>query len=119
MTLQELKYRVLLRLGVVAAGDSPNADDGATVELRYRALYNMLESDRLTRWNLSEDIPDEYEAPIIAMTAAECARDFGNADPGIQVEGKYGLPAASPAERQLRRLLSTTYVSTPAKSEYF
>jgi len=119
MTLQDLKYRVLLKLGVVAAGDSPNADDGATVALRYTDLYSLLAADRLTQWNVTDDIPDEFAAPIVLMTAAECGRDFGNTDPGLILEGKYGLPLPSPAERQLRRLVSTAYISRPARPEYF
>jgi hypothetical protein len=119
MTLQDLKYHVLLKLGVVAAGDSPNADDGATVELRYQTLHRHLTAARLTDWNVSADIPDEFDMPIIAMVAAESARDFGNTDPMLQAEGKLGLPNPSPAERQLRRLMSKTYVSTTARTEYF
>jgi hypothetical protein len=119
MTLQELKYRVLLKLHVCAAGDSPEADDGATVMLRYNALYNLLSADDLTSWNISDDIPDEYETPIVLMVAAECARDFANADPGMQMEGKYGLPQASIAERQLRKVAATKYISSPQRVEYF
>lgn len=119
MTLQDLKYHVLLKLGVVAAGDPVSPDDGATVELRYRSLHSLLEVEELTTWNVVEDIPEEFELPIVSMTAAECANDFANTDPAIQLAGKFGLPQASPAERTLRRLMATTYVSTPAKSEYF
>ncbi len=119
MTLQELKYRVLLKLGVVAAGDSPNPDDGATVLLRYTALHALLRLNELVDWDVSEDIPDEFETPIVLMTAAECARDFGDTDPGLQIEAKFGLPVPSPAERQLRQLNARTYVSKPAESEYF
>lgn len=119
MTLQDLKYDVLLKLGVVAAGDPVAPDDGATVELRYRALHAMLDIKSLCDWNVADDIPEEFRMPITMMVAAECARDFGNADPGIQLEGKFGLPTPSPAERQLRQLMSRTYVSKPATSEYF
>lgn len=119
MTLQDLKYRVLLRLGVVAAGDSPEADDSATVLLRYNALHALLLAQELIDWDLSEDIPDEFEVAMVPMVAAECARDFGNLDGNLQIEGRFGLPILSIAERTLRRLGARTYVSTPSQSEYF
>lgn len=119
MTLQDLKYHVLLKLSVVAAGDSPNSQDGATVELRYRSLHSQLTAHRLTDWSVSDDIPEEFETPVVAMVAADCARDFGNPDPLIQAEGKFGMSPPSPAERQIRRLLSRTYVTTTARTEYF
>jgi len=119
MTLQELKYRVLLKLGVVAAGDSPNPDDSATVLMRYRALHNVLTVRDLTNWNISDDIPEEVEEPITMMTAAACARDFGDVDPGIVLEGKFGLPQPSAAERQLRQIMAATYIRTPVNVEFF
>lgn len=119
MTLQELKYRVLLKLGVVAAGDSPNADDSAVVLIRYQALHNALTSRDLTNWNISDDIPEELELPLVAMVAAECARDFGNPDPALQAEGRFDLPQPSLAERQLRKAMARTYISTPVSVEYF
>jgi hypothetical protein len=120
MTLQDLKYRVLLRLGVVAAGDPVNPDDGATVEQRYRALHSMLSAQRLTDWNISDEVPDEFEGPICDMTAAESVGHFSHPDPASVIAlGKFGLPNLSPAERQLRRLMSRTYVSKTARTEYF
>lgn len=119
MTLQELKYRVLLKLNAVAAGDSPSPDDSAVVLLRYQALHNTLTSFDLTNWNIKDDIPEEVELALVPMTVAECARDFGNADPSIQVEGRFGLPQPSIAERLLRKIMTKTYVSTPVSVEYF
>ncbi len=119
MTLQELKYRVLLKLNVVAAGDVPNPDDGATVLTRYQALHATLSAQELTDWHVAEDVPAEFETPIVAMVAAECAPDFGNPDPAIVLDGKFGLPQPSPQERLLRRLMATTYVSSPVQTEYY
>lgn len=119
MTLQDLKYHVLLKLGVVAAGDSPNPDDGATVEMRYLSLYSMLVEDGLTLWSVDDSVPPEAELPIVAMVAAECANDFANTDPQIQLAGKFGLPSPSPAERTLRKLTATPYIGAPAQPEYF
>jgi hypothetical protein len=120
MTLQDLKYRVLLRLGVVAAGDSVNADDGATVERRYRALHSLLTAHRLTDWNVSDSVPDAFEMPITDMVAAESVGHFSHPDPASVVAlGKFGLAQPSPAERQLRKLMARTYVSKPARTEYF
>lgn len=119
MTLQELRYRVLLKLGAVAAGDSPSPDDAAVVLMRYQALHNTLTSRDLTNWNISDEIPDELELPLVAMVAAECARDFGNADPGIQLEGRFDLPQPSLAERQLRKTMARTYASAPVSVEFF
>jgi hypothetical protein len=120
MTLQELKYRVLLRLGVVAAGESVNADDGETVLLRYRALNALLLQRDLINWTSEEGVPDEYELPILDMVAAEAVGHFAHPDPqGVIAMGKFGLVPPSPAEIQLRQLASPSYMSRPVQTEYF
>lgn len=120
MTPQELKYRVLHKLGVVAAGESPAPDDGKTVEERYTALHGLLTANDLTDWNVSDDIPDAFEMPITDMVAAESVGHFAHPDPASVIAlGKFGLPQPSPAERHLRKLMSSTYVSKPVESEYF
>lgn len=119
MTLQELKYRVLLKLGVVAAGNPVNPDDGATVLLRYQALLALLTIEDLADWAVTDDVPDEFETPLVAMVAADCARDFGQTDQAIIAEGKFGLPQPSLAERQMRRIMARVYVNKPVTAEYF
>lgn len=120
MTLQELRSRVLLRLGVVAAGEPPNADDGQTVEMRYRALHALLFEKELIDWSFEEEIPDEVEDSITAMVAAESVGHFAHPDPASVVAmGKFGLVPPSPAERTLRQVMAASYVSTPVQTEYF
>jgi len=120
MTHQELKTRVLIRLGVLAAGEAPAPEDGQTVLDRYRVLNALLVQNDLINWTFSEDVPDEYEMVIIDMVAAEAVGHFANPDPASVIAmGKFGLTPPSPAERILRSLTARTYVNRPVESEYF
>ena len=120
MTLQELKTRVLIRLGVLAAGEPPAPEDGQTVLERYRPLNALLLEHGLIDWTHEDEVPAEYELVMIDMVAAEAVGHFAHPDPASVIAmGKFGLPSPSPAERQLRRLSATSYISRPVESEYF
>lgn len=120
MTLQDLKTRVLMRLGVLAAGEPPAPEDGQTVLDRYRALNALLLQKDLINWTDDEDVPDEYELVLIDMVAAEAVGYFAHPDPqGVIAMGKFGLVPPSPAERTLKQLASTGYISRTLRTEYF
>lgn len=121
MTRNDLFRRVLEKLEVTAAEEPADPGDLAAVERRYEQLHPQLSTENLCDWGLSEDIPDEFSVPVIAMLAHEAGPAFGR--PQNPLEGALSLMAAaggpSRAERMLRRMLAREYVSQAAQSEYF
>lgn len=122
MTPTALRRKVLEKLQVLASGEPVNAADGQVVQTAYESLHAILITDDLVTWVVSENIPDEFEGPIITMVAAELVDEFHTPDAlkiKILLEGKYNASPTSFAERQLRRLTSPGYNGEPAESEYF
>lgn len=126
MTVNELKERVLIRLAVLAAGESAVADDTELVGTRYAAVHDMLITEGLVNWTPTDDIPDWAELPMIAMVAAVCAHEFGvigQRFSELQQQGAFNLHPSqggpSLAERQLRRQTAKTYVPHPASAEFY
>lgn len=115
MTLPELRIAALQEAGILAAAESPSAEDDVLVTAKYAALYDMLLSEGLVAWAASDDLPDYASVPLTMMLAAVIAPAFG-------IEGqkladlRQGYAAA---ERMLRRQLAKHYVSHPVRSEYF
>jgi hypothetical protein len=122
MNPTQLRRKVLEKLQVLASGEPVDSDDGQLVQAAYESLHAILIADDLVTWVVSEDIPDEFEWPMIAMVAAELVDEFHCPD-GLKVkillEGKYNAAPTSFAERQLRRLTSPGYDGEPAETEYF
>lgn len=126
MTPTQLKQRVLEKLTVLAAGENPNIEDATLVGDRYASLHDMLITDALVNWTLTEDVPAWAESAIVMMVAAASADEFGVPEPAkseIKREGVYGLPSnlggPSLAEKQLRSQSARNFVYYPQASEYF
>lgn len=107
---EELVFRTLSKLKVVAAGQQPSAEDAQIVddmveptlaELAARSIYAYGDPDQI------EDECFEHLATILAQT---CAEDFGVAgDEGKRIR----------AENRLREIGAETLSGQPVKSEYF
>jgi hypothetical protein len=122
MTTQELFEKVLQKLQVTAAGEDSQPEDIALIRSRYTSLYNLLDSEQLVSWDITNDIPDNVEMPLTMMLAAHSGREFGivgQAYANLIAEGGLALTPMSWAERQLRRLMAKPYIPKPATSEYF
>lgn len=123
MTLADLYRKTLQRLGVLAVGEDPHADDTLLVADRYASLHELLLANDLTDWAVTDQPPDFAEIPLVAMLAYYCAGEFGRDSERYKIEGAIDLPGTeggpSRAERQLRKQLSAKYISEPAESEYF
>lgn len=126
MTPTELRSRALQELGVLATGEDANAADGAIVDQKYAALYEMLVTEGLVTWSVDDEIPEFAEQPMIWMTAHLCAGSFGVSPQKKSELEQLGalnlLPAKggpSLAERQLRRQLAKGFVYQPVQTEYF
>jgi hypothetical protein len=107
---------------VLAVAQTANADDVALLATKYANLYDMLLTEGLVAWALTEDIPAYAVEPVCMMLAALSAKDFGipEGEYGLmQAEGGLSLERPSLAERTLRRQLAKNYIYTPVQADYF
>lgn len=117
-----MKERIARKLGVLAVGNSLSPEDGQLIGERCLSLQRQLEALDIVNIDFQEGIDELYDDIITAMVAALLVDDFMLEEPKrstIAREGVLGLPAASPAERQLRKIVAPLRVSKPVKAEYF
>lgn len=122
MTLSDFYTHTLRRMRVLAVAQTANADDVALLATKYANLYDMLLTEGLVAWALTEDIPAYAVEPVCMMLAALSAKDFGipEGEYGLmQAEGGLSLERPSLAERTLRRQLAKNYIYTPVQADYF
>jgi hypothetical protein len=122
MTLTQLKTRVLERLMVLAAGETPNADDAQLVERRYREVHDMLLVNDLASWAVEEDIPDNCATAMRMIVAYYCAPEFGITGQfkgELAIEGALDASPVSLGERMLRKQQATSYTNEPSQPDYF
>jgi len=117
-----MKERIARKLGVLAVGNSLSAEDGDLIAERCLSLQKQLEALEIVTLDFEAGIDELYDDIISAMVAALLVDDFMVPEPRrstLAREGILGLPAASPAERQLRKVLAPLRVSKPVRAEYF
>jgi hypothetical protein len=117
-----MKERVGRKLGVLAVGNSLSPEDGQLIGERCLSLQRQLEALDIVNIDFASGTDELYADIIVAMVAALLVDDFMLEEPKrstIAREGILGLPAASPAERQLRKIIAPLRVSKPVKAEYY
>lgn len=117
-----MKERIARKLGVLAVGNSLSAEDGELIAERCLSLQKQLEALEIVNLDFEDGIDELYDDIISAMVAALLVDDFMLVEPKrstLAREGALGLPVASPAERQLRKVLAPQRVSKPVRAEYF
>lgn len=104
-TTAQLARRVLERLKVNPAGETPTAEDSQTIQDWYAAAFGEMKLSGLTYWDQS-DIPDEaFEA--LADYAAE------------RVGSDWGVQVSFDGESRLRRLASQGSTGRVVTGSYF
>lgn len=122
ISLPYMKERIARKLGVLAVGNSLSPEDGELIGERCLSLQQQLEAYDIVNIDFADGIDEQYDNIIVAMVAALLVDDFMLVEPKrsqIAGEGALGLPVASVAERQLRKILAPQRVSKPVKAEYF
>jgi hypothetical protein len=126
MTLTQLRTRVLQRIGVLASGENPDADDADVIQKRYEMVYNLLLDKNLATWAVTEDIPDSLEIPLLQIVSYYSAAEFGiigQLYEQLKIEGAIDLPkqmgGPSLGERMLRKSQAESYSNEPAQPDYF
>ena len=116
-TRRELVAEALINLGVLAAGQQPDAEDFEAVDNKFNPLIARLEQqDILDLDNTVDEIPAEFFAPLAILLADDSALMFGL--PGVPATP--GKP--SPVQAAIDQIRLITYgrpTYTPLKVEYF
>jgi hypothetical protein len=117
-----MRDRVARKLGVLPIGNTLSAEDSRLIGDHMQTVQAKLEDLDIANIDLSDGIDDSISDIIVAMVASTLVDEFQLEEPRrtrIAAEGAIGLPVASPAERQLRKILAPTRVSRPVRVDYF
>lgn len=107
-TIQSLQRRVLVKLQVIGAADTPEADDAALALQKLRAAHASLKKDRLVQWT-EQDIPDYAEEPYVQIAAFLAGPEFEKpVDPSWYLWGRAEI------ESGVQR-----YQTSTVRAEYF
>lgn len=71
-----LAPRVLMKLGVLGAEETPSSPDFVLAVDKLRAVHAWLKGERLLQWVMT-DIPDFAEEPYVMMAAFMTTDEFG------------------------------------------
>lgn len=93
-TTQDLAERVLLRLKVTGAGETPNNDDASLVKNFYATTFAEIEVLELTYWPVAS-IPDEAFEALADFIAGRIGPDFGKDRPDLEASGRQRLAVLS------------------------
>lgn len=107
-TTTQLAARVLERLKVTSAGDTPSAEDAQTIKAYYASTFAELGVDDLVYWD-EADIPDEAFEALSDLLAGRLAPDFGKTRPDLEASGT----------SRLRRLAAQGPTGRVLSGEYF
>lgn len=122
VNLPDFKERVAKKLGVLPVGNTLSAEDNFLIGQHCDSVQKKLSALDLAELDFDDGIDETYVDVIVAMVASTLVDEFMLVEPKrsqIAAEGALGLPVASPAERQLRKILAPTRVSRPVQTDYF
>jgi hypothetical protein len=89
-TAAALATRVLERLRVTAAGETPSAEDSATVTSFYSGIFAEETVNDLFFWD-EDDIPDEAFEALADFIAGKISSDFGDQRDDLEASGRMRL----------------------------
>lgn len=107
-TAAALAARVLERLRVTGAGETPSAEDSATVTSFYSGIFAEETINGLFYWD-EDDIPEEAFEALADYIGGKLGADFGEARTDLETDG----------ERRLRKLASQGSTGLTVTGSYF
>ena len=107
-TTQQLAVRVLERLKVIAAGDTPSSADAEAVKTYYANVYPEMQDDNLVFWDEASIDTRAFEA-LADFIAGRLAPDFTEPRPDLEASGL----------ARLRRLSADVPSYLPVGTDYF
>lgn len=109
-TKAELRNKVLQKLGIIDATETPRSEDQTLVEDAYDAVYQELRSRHLVDWGSTEDIPTWAVLHVRDLVAN-------------RVTNEYGLPRSLDEEliafKAMAKHLASDYHGQPTEATYF
>jgi len=116
-TRRELVTEALVNLGVLAAGQQPDAEDFEMVDNMYEPMVAWLEAAQIIDMDNTVDaIPAEWFNPLAVLLADEAALGFGL--PGVPAAPNSPSPVAAAIDKlRLATYARPTYEIQ--KTEYF
>jgi hypothetical protein len=123
VTLAELKNRVAQKLGLIAAGQDVNAEDGSLIGQTLTDLQEQIAVLQFGFFNFDDGVEQAYADPVALMAAAHLVDEFGVPEPKrsqLISTGALGIPGRSLAERRIRDLAGspTTKLTTTSDVTY-
>lgn len=109
-TKAELRNKVLQKLGIIGAGETPSSDDQTLVEEAYDSAYVYLRSLHLVSWGSSDDIPTYAVNPVRNYVASQVANEYGK-NRNVEEERQSIIELAS--------VLANDTDGEPTEAEYF
>lgn len=119
---KSMRDRVAKKLAVLPIGNTLSAEDSLLIGQHMQTVQAKLSDLDIAQIDLDDGIDDAISDIIVAMVASTLVDEFQIEEPRrtrLAAEGALGLPIASPAERQLRKILAPTRVSRPVQTDYF
>lgn len=111
-TKAELATKVMQYLKRLQAGQTINSDDSTLIQDAYDSLYLILRDNHSVNWGSDDDIPQEFELPIVMI--------LGNQGPICKA---FGVPVdmtdLTLGERMLKRSLAIDNNYQPAQMQSF
>ncbi len=116
-TRRDLVTEALINLGVLAAGQQPDAEDFEAVDGKVEALIARLEMQEILDLdNTVDEIPSEFFAPLAVLLADDSALAFGL--PGVPPSQSNPQPVQTAIDK-IRLITYARPTYTPLKTEYF
>jgi hypothetical protein len=64
-----IRNQALKKLGILATGQTAQAEVATDLDAAYTQVYAMLDSLSLTTWDFDEEVPDEFVIPVVHLVA--------------------------------------------------
>lgn len=119
---QTMRDRVGRKLGILPIGNTLSAEDSRLINDHMGVVQAKLDELDIAQIDFADGIDSAIADILVAMVASTLVDEFQLEEPRrtrIAAEGAIGLQVASPAERQLRKILAPTRVSKPVKVDFF
>lgn len=113
-TKEQIKWRALNKLGVIATGQTMTAAQDADMEAAYLEVYHRLFTTDAVTWDVEEEIPDEVANEVALLVAMQRPDNYSISDQRLQ---RLAAQAAL-AETNIRHILGPTYQSPQPVTDF-
>lgn len=114
-TKAEIRNKTLIKLGVLSADGTAEADDATLIEEKYDDLYQYLVRKKVATWGPTDEVPDGSIEPLVVVLASRCLTDF-------DVPEKYVTIIAGTVRdswKELEQLAAIPYESHETAANYY